>query len=200
MLGQSRSETGASQGGDFTQLSQEPYPPSGSAGAGRISRVGLGVLVFGVLLIAGGVFFESIDAYEIVNGGTPFFGTFRGFELTALVESFLFGLGLVVATIGWILDRSALDSACHGSVSNGFRTRTRVGLALVGVGALMIATVPFIDTIVAWSEYQSAPLTWLTENDLIGAEVTAGLGVIVLLIGWATHHLAILRLTERPFA
>ena len=171
-------------------------PPTGIPTTYPISRIGLWILVVGVVILGAGVIASGVQFQLLASGYYTGTNAFLQLELGYAVEDLAAGVGVVLAAIGWVVDRRSIDRARGTESSGDFGLRALVGFVLIMIGALMVASCAFFFGSIEYSVYSMTPVTWLQPWQYATFEVTAGVGVLVILAGWVLHHVAVLNWTE----
>jgi hypothetical protein len=148
-------------------------------------------------MIAVSVLVTGIQEYLLTTGYYNSINGFQQFDLVAGIADLLLGFGVIVAGIGWILDRRMIDGARGLSSLPELRFRAMLGHFIIALGAVVLAFVALFWAYLELCVYYTISITWLPDWTLAALELVAGVGILVLAIGWMVHHSAVLTWTER---
>ena len=162
-----------------------PRPASESTAAG--SRAGPVLIVLGLCLISLQFLFSAYVYNEITNSPTNF--NFKTTELLYALGWFAEGLGIVLASVGWTVDKRATARSLGAAGPGESKGRTLAGQVVAILGAIIAAIGAFTIGVIEFSVYASVtlmPPLWLVTF----VYATLGVGVLAIAAGWALYRSA----------
>ena len=161
----------------------------------RIARTGTILLFGGVMLFALGEVFVALQTY--VFFANPSFSTIDQSELYTAIGALLTLLGAVIAAVGWVVDQGVVARATTAWGRFTYGSRWIAGVALVLVGAGLVAVCSGFSAYVAFTAYYQVTLN-LWRYTFVVFEFVLAFGYLFIGVGWLVQHVARLEQLERP--
>jgi hypothetical protein len=150
----------------------------------RQFRVGPILFTLGIALISLSFLVNSYAYYEILHSSSG--STFQGIELAFGLGEVFTAVGVLLASVGWLLDKQA-SARVQGIAQTDRTARRFAGLVMVLLGAAAIAGATLYLGALDLAAYYQVTIT-LPNWAISFIYAVEGAGVLGIAAGWAIHR------------